>query len=140
MKSASEVSVRFVLLAAMLFAVPALAHAVVNADISWGSAQAQSYVYTFTGRITCGGNPCSDAYVQVSLLGSDEGPAQQVVPDADGFYQAELTLPGRPDQSMQWVLFASAPHPKTERQAQVSGRFILMEDSPRMTVAHSFAL
>jgi hypothetical protein len=77
----------------------------------------------------------------VSLLqGQAAGPAEEVVPDADGFYRVQMSLQGVPNESAQWTVMAFAPKPNDAREAEARGRIILLPEQGPITIAQSFKL
>jgi hypothetical protein len=98
-------------------------------------------MYVFTGQVLCKDQPCGSSRVVVTVTQSTgDGPSEEVTPDENGFYQVEFSLPGTPDQSAQWTVFASAPKPDETREEEARGRLIMTDTGAPVTIARTFRL
>ncbi len=87
----------------------------------------KEYTCVFTGKVTCGGQPCNSAGLKVHVAfkeGIDR--VKTISVDSDGSYSASFLVRAVMNEHVDWWIVADSPDSASK---QIQGRQILMEDT-----------
>lgn len=89
------------------------------------------YTYTFIGKVTRSGAPCSGAIVRLKLTSPHGDQIREVKASVDGAYRASIVLYGEASESVEWELGITTADDVTRT---VSGNYILMNGDWSQTI------
>ena len=115
-------------------------HGIVTVALEWGSS-VHTYMYVFSGLVTCQNHPCANVHVDLVLETENQGAlTQTALTGNDGRYLMQVTLQGSPQEASSWKLTAQTSSMSDQESAEAEGRVILSEDQTTVMVDRTLPL